>query len=126
MAGARLIRPGLPAAVPGLRTVVQRLGDVPPPVGAFSRLAAWVQRRPWLVALGVLALLVASALPALSMQLRSSGTELLPVGAEQRSFFEELDERFPGASRAEITIITRGLARAGDGATPARSPRSKA
>jgi RND superfamily putative drug exporter len=42
------------------------------------------------------------------MQLRSSGTELLPVGAEQRSFFEELDERFPGASRAEITVITRG------------------
>ena len=107
LAGGRLIKTSLPARIPLLRGVLRRFGDVPPPVGVFSRLAERVQRRPWLVALGVLALLVGLALPVLSMQLRSSGTELLPKGADQRTFFEDLDARFPAASAPDITVVAR-------------------
>ena len=107
LAGLRLIQPGLLARIPLLRGVLSRFGDVPPPVGVFSRLAERVQRRPWLVALGVLALLVAAALPSLSMQLRSSGAELLPQGAGQRTFFEDLDARFPATSFPDITVVAR-------------------
>ena len=107
VAGGRLIKPSLPARIPLLRGVLRRFGDVPPPVGVFSRLAERVQRRPWLVALGVLALLVGLALPALSMQLRSSGTELLPKGADQRTFFEGLEARFPAATAPDITVVAR-------------------
>lgn len=107
LAGRRLVRPGLPARIPLLRKAFAQFGDVPPPVGVFSRLAQWVQRRPWLVTLGVLALLVGAALPALSMQLRSSGADLLPQGAQQRTFFEELEARFPAASVPDITVVAR-------------------
>ena len=103
MAGTRLARPGVLMRLPGLR----RFGDVPPPVGVFSRLAERVQRRPWAVVAGVLAVLVALAVPALSMQLRSSGTDLLPQGAEQRVFFEDLAARFPAAAGADITVVAR-------------------
>ena len=108
LAGPRLARPGLLTRVPGLRTVLRRLGDVPPPVGVFSRLARRVQRRPWVVVVGVLAVLVVTALPALSMQLRSSGTDLLPRGSEQRAFFDDLGARFPAAAAADVTVVARG------------------
>ncbi|HEX8498229.1 MAG TPA: MMPL family transporter [Actinomycetales bacterium] len=108
LAGTRLVRPGLLARAPGFRGVMRRLGDVPPPVGVFSRLAQWVQRRPWLVVVGVLSVLVVTALPALSMQLRSSGADLLPRGAEQRSFFEDLDARFPAAAGPDVLVVARG------------------
>ena len=107
VAGARLERPGLPSRLPLLRKALARFGDVPPPVGAFSRLAQRVQRRPWWVTLGVLTLLVAAALPALSMHLRSSGADLLPRGSSQRTFFDELGARFPAASAPDITIVAR-------------------
>ncbi len=107
LAGVRLVRPGSPSRIPLLRRALARFGDVPPPVGVFSRLAQRVQRRPWWVTLGVLTLLAAAALPALSMHLRSSGSDLLPRGAAQRTFFEELDARFPAVSAPDITIVAR-------------------
>ncbi len=82
-------------------------GDVAPEVGVFSRLATRVQRRPWWVVAGVLTLLVVAALPALSMRLRSSGTQLLPEGADQRTFFTELDRRYPAAAGADVTVVAR-------------------
>lgn len=108
LAGRRLARPGVLTSVPVLRRLLTRFGDVPPPVGVFSRLAEGVQRRPWTVALGVLAVLVVTALPALSLQLRSSGTELLPRGAEQRTFFADLAARFPAAAGPDLRVVADG------------------
>jgi RND superfamily putative drug exporter len=39
------------------------------------------------------------------MQLRSSGVQLLPVGAEQRELFETLDEEFPGLRASDMTVV---------------------
>jgi putative drug exporter of the RND superfamily len=49
LGGRRLVRPGLVGRVPGLRWLLARTGDVTHAEGVFSRLAGWVQRRPWRV-----------------------------------------------------------------------------
>ncbi|GAB2694190.1 MMPL family transporter [Thalassiella azotivora] len=107
LAGQRMVRPGVAARVPGLRSLVRRLGDVPPAEGVFSRLARGVQRHPWLVAVGVVAVLAGAASPVASMQLRSSGVELLPVDAPDRQFFDRLDERFPLTSSPDLQVVGR-------------------
>ncbi len=104
--GARLLRPGLLRRVPGLRRLTRAFGDVPPPVGVFSRLAAWTQARPWLVVVAVTAVLAALAVPALDIRLRSSGIELLPEGAEQRVLFETLAEDFPALGGPDLTVVS--------------------
>ena len=72
LAGDRLIRPGITRRIPGLAQLGRRLGDVAPSEGAFSRLAGAVQRRPLLVALGTLAVLLVLAWPVLGLRLVSS------------------------------------------------------
>jgi RND superfamily putative drug exporter len=64
-----------------------------------------VQRRPWWVVVGVVALLLGAGAPALAMQLRSSGTELLPADSEQRVFFESLGERFPATVSPAVRVV---------------------
>jgi RND superfamily putative drug exporter len=100
LAGDRLIRPGL------VRRLLPRVSDVAPPDGAFSRLARGVQRRPALVLVGVLAVLVLAGLPSLRMQLVNSGTALLPVSNPQRQLFDGIDARFPQASTAPLIVVT--------------------
>ncbi|HEX3005256.1 MAG TPA: MMPL family transporter, partial [Angustibacter sp.] len=107
LAGARLVRPGLPQRVPGLRVVLSRLGDVAPAEGVFSRLAGVVQRHAWLVTIGIAALLVAAAVPSLGMHLRSSGPELMPVGSDQRTFVEQLDRHYPVLATPDIVVVAK-------------------
>ena len=107
LSGARMIRPGLPSRVPFLRRLVNRLGDVAPEHGVFSRIARAVQRHPAVTALAVLAVLVLLAAPALGLQLRSSGAELLPRGSAQRTFLEDLSTRFPASSEPDVTVVAR-------------------
>ena len=76
-------------------------------VGAFSRLAVGVQRRPIAVIIAVVIVLATLALPTLSMRLTSSGTELLPVDAQQRVFFEQLARDYPALSAPEVTVVAR-------------------
>ena len=52
-------------------------------------------------------MLVTLALPTLSMRLTSSGTELLPVDAPQRVFFEQLARDYPALSAPEVTVVAR-------------------
>jgi putative drug exporter of the RND superfamily len=107
LTGARLVRPGVLTRVPGLRRALTRFGDVAPATGVFSRLATLVQRRPWWVAGGVVVLLVLAALPTLGLQLRSSGTQLLPRGTDQRAFFERLDARYPALAGPDLQVVAR-------------------
>ncbi len=75
--------------------------------GAFSALAQRVQRRPVLVLLGVLVLLVAVATPALGLRLTSSGAELLPRGVDQRTFFDDLRRDYPASEGPSVTLVAR-------------------
>jgi len=82
-----------------------RLGDVAPDEGFFSRLARWTQRRPWLVVGGVLLVLGILAAPALRMELRSSGAQLLPPTAPDRQFFDTLAEQYPASGIPTIQVV---------------------
>jgi len=100
-----LARPGILARVPGIRTLVARLGDVPPDEGFFSRLADRVQRRPLLVVTGTTALLLLVASPVLHLELRDSGAELLPPGSPQREVFLDVQERFPDLAFPPVQVV---------------------
>ncbi|WP_311836175.1 MMPL family transporter [Cellulomonas fimi] len=103
--GRRLIRPGLISRVPFLRAVLARTADVQSEEGAFSRLAARVQRHPWWVLLGVVALLGVLALPLTHLQLRNSTTELLPAGSAQRDYVEALAENYPASTSPAVVVV---------------------
>ncbi|HET7477358.1 MAG TPA: MMPL family transporter [Dermatophilaceae bacterium] len=91
----------------GARRLVRKGTEVSPDEGWFSWLAHRVQRRPVLVVVAVTALLVAAALPALGLRTTSSGTGLLPQGADQRTFFETLGRDYPAFSDPEVTVVAR-------------------
>ncbi|MGB7448486.1 MAG: MMPL family transporter [Ornithinimicrobium sp.] len=74
--------------------------------GWFSLLARVVQRRPAVTVLVSVAILLLLASPVLGMRLVSSGVELLPQGAEQREFFEMLDEDYPALAGADVTVVS--------------------
>ncbi|MBC7291232.1 MAG: MMPL family transporter, partial [Actinotalea sp.] len=108
LTGRRLVRPGLVHRIPGLSWVLQRTGDVSSEEGAFSRLAAWVQRRPLLVMLGTLAVLGFLAIPVFHMELRNSDIELLPAGSDQRVFVETLADDYPASEAPPIRVVADG------------------
>ncbi|HEX5512499.1 MAG TPA: MMPL family transporter, partial [Actinomycetales bacterium] len=107
LAGMRMIRPGLTSRIPAVRALVTKLGDVSPPEGFFSRLGRRVQRSPWLVVLGVAAVLTLAAVPMFHMHMRSSSVDLLPTDDPERQFFETLRERFPGSDSPTVQVVGR-------------------
>jgi RND superfamily putative drug exporter len=105
LAGARMVRPGVLNRIPGIRKLTGRFGDVAPEEGFFSGLARWTQRRPWLVVGAVLLILGILAAPALRMELRSSGVQLLPPSAPDRQFFDTLAEEYPASGSPTIQVV---------------------
>ena len=98
-------RRGLLSRLPVVGGVAHTFSDAPPSEGFFSRLAARVQRHPWLVAGGVTAILVVLALPSIRMVLVSSGVELLPEEAEQRVTVEAIAQDFPAGAAPSIRVV---------------------
>jgi RND superfamily putative drug exporter len=103
--GRRLVRPTPVARVPGLRRILAHTSDVQSSEGFFSALTGRVQRRPWWVIGGCVAILAVVALPVRTLELRNSGVELLPAGSSQRTFLEALDANYPGAQAASVTAV---------------------
>ena len=103
--GRRLARPGLVARVPILRSVLRVTSDVTRDEGVFSRLTARVQRRPWLVVAGSLAVLAILASPVLGIQLRNSDLELLPEGDPVRTFVADFDSNFPFLRDPDVRLV---------------------
>ncbi len=99
--------------IPSLCTLAaRRLGkrrgaEVSGDEGWFSALARVVQRRPAVTVVAAAVILLTLASPVLGMRLTSSGVELLPQDAEQRVFFEMLDEEYPALAGADITVVAR-------------------
>jgi uncharacterized membrane protein YdfJ with MMPL/SSD domain len=69
-----------------------------------------VQGRPWLVAAGVSALLVACALPFLQVNYGSGDPRILPRGAESRQVAQTLLADFPGKQASPIQVVARMVA----------------
>ena len=62
---------------------------------------------PWVVIAAVSAVLVVMALPALRLELTSSGPELLPVGTPERTFYEDFRAGYPLLAGAEVLLVSR-------------------
>ncbi len=108
--GHRLQRPGLVSRVKGLRRVLRVTADVTKDEGIFSRLTARVQKRPWLVVAGSLVVLAILAGPALGIQLRNSGLELLPKGDADRVFVTDFDANFPQLRDPDVRLVAEAPA----------------
>jgi RND superfamily putative drug exporter len=108
LVGKHLTKPSLLSRAPGLSYIYARASDVSPDTGVFSRLATGVQKRPWWVMGGVLAVLVLLALPIRDIELRNSTVELLPENSTQRAFLEELEASYPLTAADAIQVISKG------------------
>ncbi|HEV2376345.1 MAG TPA: MMPL family transporter [Streptosporangiaceae bacterium] len=73
----------------------------------FFRLARRIQRRPWLAAVGVSAVLVAVALPFLHANYGNSDPRTLPLASESRHVALALAADFPGMRADPISIVAR-------------------
>ena len=90
----------------GARRLLRRGTESAGDTGVFSRLAERVHRMPWVVITVVAGLLVVLALPALRMELTSSGPELLPKGTPERTFYEDFRAGYPLLAGAEVLLVT--------------------
>ncbi|MDR2565041.1 MAG: MMPL family transporter [Bifidobacteriaceae bacterium] len=108
LAGHRLIRPSWLSRVPVLSFLYARASDVSPDTGVFSKLAGAVQKRPWWVMGGVVAVLILLALPIRDLELRNSTVELLPSSSPQRAFLDELEDNYPLSGVDSIQVISTG------------------
>ncbi|MDR2113999.1 MAG: MMPL family transporter [Bifidobacteriaceae bacterium] len=110
--GHHLARPSLLARLPGISFLYSKASDVSPEVGVFSALAARVQKRPWWVIAGVLALLTVLALPLRSIELRNSMVELLPKSSPQLQFMNDFERNYPQAAATSdgISVVSTGNA----------------
>ena len=85
---------------------VRRIEAVPTGEGGFwSWLAFTVMRRPVIVLISGLAVLVTLGTPFLRAEFGSPGIELLPTHAEPRVALESLDNRFPGQDVQSPIIV---------------------
>ena len=89
----------------GAKRLTPRRREAGPDRGVFSKLARIVQARPIVVIVVTLAGLVVLAWPATTMKLTSSGAEMLPVGAPERVFFDNLNRDYPALSSPDVTVV---------------------
>ena len=75
--------------------------------GFFGRLARRVQRRPWLAAGGVTALLVAAALPFLHVNFGLGDPRTLPLNSASRQVAVTMLADFPGMRSDPVTVVAR-------------------
>jgi RND superfamily putative drug exporter len=92
-------------ALIGRRIPVRRA--LAPAEGFFSRLARAVQRRAWLVAVAMAAVLLAAGAPLLSLRLENGGANLLPDSFESVRLQQNLQVRFPGGGTDPVTVLAR-------------------
>ncbi|MDY0815743.1 MMPL family transporter [Kitasatospora purpeofusca] len=78
-----------------------------PDEGFFSRTVRRVRKRAVLVALVCTGVLMAAGAPFLHAEMRNSGAAVLPVTSAGRQVAETVDQRFPLASAAPITVVVQ-------------------
>jgi RND superfamily putative drug exporter len=110
LTGDRLLRPGALTHLPWLGRAIVRFGDVAPAEGFFSRLTRVVQRRPALVTLGWVVVLLALGSPLLSLRLANTSVDAVPRASSQYTFQTTLTEEFPDAALARVELVTTSKA----------------
>jgi putative drug exporter of the RND superfamily len=73
--------------------------------GAWHRLATWVMRRPWMVLIPTVAILLIAGSPFLDLQLANSDVNQLPTTAEARQGADLLQQQFPQVGQNTIAVV---------------------
>ncbi|CAN5645418.1 MMPL family transporter [soil metagenome] len=93
----------------GFNALRRRLGMAPPESGAshnrWERVAHWVMRRPVLVLVPTLILLLAAGTPFLRLNQAVPDASVLPAGLEARDAYTALQRDFPGGDQTPFTIL---------------------
>lgn len=100
----------LPAvlAVLGPRIDAFRLLPDPPDRGdVWEKLAAWIMRRPWMVFIPTLLLLLALGLPFLHVRLSSPDAAILPRDLESRQGYDILYEQYGAGQIASVLVVVQ-------------------
>ena len=103
--GDRLLRPSPLARVPGLGALMRAVGDSSSDHGFFSRLAHWVQRRPWPVILATSALLLLMAAPVRDLEMRNNLTDYLPAGSSAEIAYHTVQDQYPELATPAIQVV---------------------
>ncbi|MGJ9474261.1 MMPL family transporter [Actinotignum sp. GS-2025c] len=112
IAGPRLAQPSVLAKIPGLGHLMRAVGDTHTDHGVFSRIAGWVQRRPWVIMTVVTAILVVMIIPIKDTTLRTDTSEYIPVSSSPGTTQEILKRDYPDLSQPAITVLVKGDAAA--------------
>ncbi|MCC6628085.1 MAG: MMPL family transporter [Chloroflexi bacterium] len=100
----------LPAvlAVLGPHIDAFRLLPEPPDRGdVWEKLAAWIMRRPWMVFIPTLLLLLALGLPFLHVRLSSPDAAILPRDLESRQGYDILYEQYGAGQIAPVLVVVQ-------------------
>jgi putative drug exporter of the RND superfamily len=73
--------------------------------GMWHRIATWVMRRPVLVLLPTLGIVLLLGSPFFRLALAAADIATLPRGVEARDVYEELREAFPDQARTRILVV---------------------
>jgi RND superfamily putative drug exporter len=98
----------LPALLSVMGPNVDRLrlpflgGRRPAGTGAWHSMALWVMRRPWVVLVPALALLLLAGTPFLQLRLANGDVDVLPPANQARQGFDTLVSDFPGQDQTTI------------------------
>ena len=77
----------------------------PAGTGAWHSLAMWVMRRPWVVLIPALGLLVLAGTPFLQLRLAQGDVDQLPPRNEARQGYDTLIKDFPGQDQTTIDAV---------------------
>ena len=101
----------LPAVLSVLGPWVDRLRlpflgqSKPAGTGAWHSMALWVMRRPVVVLIPALALLLLAGTPFLQLRLANGDVDQLPPGNQARQGYDTLVRDFPGQDQTNITVV---------------------
>ncbi|MDY5153148.1 putative drug exporter of the RND superfamily [Actinobaculum suis] len=107
IAGIRLAKPSIVEKIPGMHKVFAVMGDTHTDHGFFSKVAQWVQRRPWLVMICVLAVLIVFAIPLSNGGLRTETTAYVPANTEPGRALSHIEADYPALRTSEITVLVQ-------------------
>lgn len=101
----KLLRPTVLEKVPGSSRFQRTFTDAGSDHGFFSKLAAFVHTRPWMVLIGIVALLCVLAVPVKDMSLRSSVSDYIPQGSQSRIAYDTIKEDFPNIAQGDVQVL---------------------
>ena len=77
----------------------------PAGTGAWHSMAVWVMRRPWVVLVPALAVLLVAGTPFLQLRLANGDVDQLPPSNEARQGYDTLVSDFPGQDQTTIEAV---------------------